>query len=146
MKLPEITVTWSHKVPLSQLPKVGRSGEVYEVCKQLYSPGQIEYVEFFHVLLLNGAGRVLCSFKVSEGGVGASVVCPIKVFGAAVKVNARTMILVHNHPSGNLNPSGSDLEITRKLQEGGKLLEITVYDHIIMTAEGYYSFADEGLM
>ena len=144
--LPEITVTWSHKVPASQLPKMVRSSSAYELAKNLYSPGQIEYVEFFHVILTNRANKALCSFKVSEGSVGASIVSPVKVFGAAMKCNASGIILVHNHPSGNLNPSQSDIDITRKLQEGAKLLDLIIQDHIIITSEGYTSFADEGLM
>ena len=144
--LPEITVTWSHKVLASQRPKIVRSSSAYELSKNLYGPGQIEYFEFFHVIFTNRANKALCSFKCSEGSVGASIVSPIKIFGAAVKCNASGIILIHNHPSGGLNPSQSDIEVTRKLQEGAKLLDMVIQDHIIITTEGYTSFADEGLL
>lgn len=69
-----------------------------------------------------------------------------RYFAAAKKANACGIILAHNHPSGNLQPSQADIDLTKKMREGGKLLEIQVLDHVIVTAEGYYSFADEGFI
>ncbi len=84
--------------------------------------------------------------EVSTGGISGTVADPKLIFVAALKAGASGMIVSHNHPSGNLTPSQADMELTRKLKEGGKLLEIQLLDHIIMTSESYYSFADEGLL
>ena len=107
---------------------------------------KLEFVEQFKVLLLNRANRVLGVYEVSTGGVSGTVADPKLVFAAAIKSSASAIILAHNHPSGQLKPSDADLKLTQKLKEGGKFLEITVLDHIIVTSEGYYSFADEGVL
>ncbi|RYY22608.1 MAG: DNA repair protein, partial [Sphingobacteriaceae bacterium] len=98
------------------------------------------------VMLLNRANRVLGVYLVSSGGVAGTICDPKLVFQAALKANASTLILAHNHPSGNLNPSEADIKLTRKLVEAGKLLELPVCDHLILSEEGYLSMADEGLM
>ena len=79
-------------------------------------------------------------------GVAATIADPKLIFGAAIKANACGIIVAHNHPSGNLRPSNSDIDLTKKLKQGGKLLEIDVLDHIIVTKEGYFSMTDEGII
>ena len=106
----------------------------------------LEIREEFNILLLNRANHVLGWFNVSVGGTSATVIDPKLIFSVALKCNASGVILAHNHPSGNLNPSDADLNLTTKLKEGGKILEIKILDHIILTSESYYSFADEGIM
>ena len=107
---------------------------------------KLEFVEQFKILLLNRANKVLGIFEVSTGGVSGTVADPKLVFAAAIKANASAMILAHNHPSGQVKPSQADIDLTKKLVGGGKLLEIPVLDHIIVTGEECYSFADEGLL
>lgn len=102
--------------------------------------------EEFYLLLLNRANRVIKRERVSSGGVAGTVVDAKQVFKIALDNLACGIILSHNHPSGNLKPSQADLDITRRLREGAKLLEMNVLDHIIVTAHGFFSFADEGLM
>ena len=92
-------------------------------------------------MLLNRANKVLGIFEVSSGGSTGTVADPKLVFAAAIKANACGIILAHNHPSGNLQPSQADIDLTKKMKEGGKLLEIQILDHVIITTEGYYSFA-----
>ena len=82
--------------------------------------------------------------NVSTGGVSGTVADPKLIFTAALKANACGIIMAHNHPSGNLKPSQSDNDLTRKIREGAKLLEMQLLDHIIVTTESYYSYADEG--
>jgi DNA repair protein RadC len=84
--------------------------------------------------------------EVSIGGISGTVADPRLIFIGALKAGASGMIVSHNHPSGNLTPSQADIQLTRKLKEGGNLLEIQLLDHIIMTSESYYSFADEGIL
>jgi len=96
------------------------------------------------ILLLNRANKCLGIFTVSQGGTTSTEVDAKLIFATALKCNAINIILAHNYPSGNLSPSGADTQLTKKLKEGGKLLNIDVLDHIIITEDGYYSFADEG--
>jgi DNA repair protein RadC len=85
-------------------------------------------------------------FNVSNGGITGTVADPRLIFIAALKANAVALVLCHNHPSGSLNPSTADRELTRKMAQAGSLLEIKVLDHLILSSESYYSFADEGLL
>lgn len=100
--------------------------------------------EQFWILLLNRANKVLSAKKVSQGGMTGTVADPKLIFKTAIENDACYIILSHNHPSGNLRPSQSDIDLTKKLREAGKLMEIQVLDHIIVAAGKYYSFADEG--
>jgi DNA repair protein RadC len=102
--------------------------------------------EVFKVLLLNRANRLIKEVLVSEGTLDASIVHPRDVFREAILEPAAGVILIHNHPSGNPNPSEEDIRITKQLVEAGRLLGIKVYDHIILAGESYRSLADEGLI
>jgi DNA repair protein RadC len=105
----------------------------------------LTYEEFW-ILLLNKANKVIGKFSISEGGLSGTVADPVKIFRKAIENNAVGMILCHNHPSGNLKPSDADIKLTQKMKDGGKFLDISVLDHIIIGEEKYLSFADEGLM
>ncbi|MGB1217429.1 MAG: JAB domain-containing protein, partial [Saprospiraceae bacterium] len=100
--------------------------------------------EEFWILLLNRANKVVAKEQVSIGGVTGTVVDAKIIFRKALSSLACGIILCHNHPSGNLNPSQADLQITKKLKQAGETLEINVLDHLIITENGYFSFADEG--
>ena len=102
--------------------------------------------EVFKVLLLTRANRLIKEVLISEGTLDASIVHPRDVFKEALLEPAAGVILIHNHPSGNPNPSEEDLRITKQLVEAGRLLGIKVYDHIILAGESYRSLADEGLI
>jgi DNA repair protein RadC len=95
---------------------------------------------------LNRASKPLGWVKISQGGITGTVADPRLIFQAALLTNSSALILSHNHPSGNLNPSQADIELTRKIKEGGKILEISLLDHLIISGDGYYSFADEGMI
>lgn len=127
--------------------KITCSREAYEYLNSLYDPGQIGHIEFFYMLLLNRNNIILGAHLVSVGGVAGTVVDPRIIFQTALLANASSIVLCHNHPSGNLKPSQQDIDITKKLKHAGGFLEITVNDHIIISPEGeYYSFADYGLI
>jgi DNA repair protein RadC len=100
--------------------------------------------EEFRVLLLDNGNRVIKESKISDGGSSGTLTDPRKIFSLALQEQAKRIILCHNHPSGALYPSQADINITNKLKEGGKILEIPVLDHVIIGRGGYYSFADEG--
>jgi len=102
--------------------------------------------EEFWVLLLNRANRLIKKKRVSEGGVSGTVADPKIVFKLALEELASGIIVVHNHPSGNPKPSDNDINLTKKIKEGGKMLEIQLLDHLIIAHDRYFSFADEGFI
>jgi DNA repair protein RadC len=102
--------------------------------------------EEFWVILLSRANDILRKVKISSGGVSGTVADPKLIFKAALDQLASSLILVHNHPSGNLQPSHADIQLTKKLRAGGELLEVSVLDHVIFTDRGFFSFNDEGMM
>lgn len=142
----EVALIYKSRVKASDRPKITQADDAYSVFIQCWDENKIELVEQAKVLLLNRANAALGIYEVSTGGVTGTVVDPRIIFGAALKANACSIILAHNHPSGNLTPSHADIELTRKLKEGGKLLDIALLDHLIVSPERYYSFADEGLV
>ncbi|WP_114782323.1 JAB domain-containing protein [Botryobacter ruber] len=145
-RVAEIKLTYRSKVKPSERPQVTSSTDCAEVLRKSWDMGKMEFVEQFKVMLLNRANRVLGIYELSTGGVAGTVADPKLIFAAAIKACASSIVLSHNHPSGNTKPSAADLQLTKKLKQGGELLDIVVLDHIILTSESYYSFADEGLL
>ena len=107
---------------------------------------EISIYESFAVLFLNNNGKVIGWQKIASGGITACVVDVRILFSAALQCLATSIIVAHNHPSGNLRPSDEDRRITRQISEAGKVLQIQLLDHLILTEESYYSFADEGML
>ena len=122
-----------------------KDGDAVNLLRSVWSD-QMQYREEFVILLLNRANRVLGFTLISKGGTAGNVVDTKMIFQIALKANASGVILSHNHPSGNTAPSKADISLTKKVISGGKLMEISVQDHIILTEESQYSFADNGLM
>jgi DNA repair protein RadC len=140
----EIQISYKPLIKPSLLPTVKCSEDVYKLFLSTWDESQINYVEHFKVMLLNRANKVIGICTLTTGNNTTSIADPRMVFALALKTNASGVILAHNHPSGNRMPSQADLEISKRMKEAGKLLEISVLDHIIITTEEYYSFADEG--
>lgn len=126
--------------------KISQSRDAYVLLKSCWSMKTIELQEEFKVLLLNRNHQVLGIYPLSKGGVSGTVVDAKLVFSVALKCNASSIIIAHNHPSGNLKPSEADLSLTKKLKEAGKFLDISLIDHLIITKNSYHSFADESQM
>ena len=142
----EVKLIYQNKVKAADCPQIKSSLEAYQILLANWSD-QIGFIEEFYILLLNRANRVIGRYLVSQGGMTGTVVDAKTVFTAALKCRAASLILAHNHPSGNLRPSQSDIELTKKLKQGGELLDISILDHLILSPDGgYYSFADEGLL
>lgn len=142
----EIKLIYQNKVKATDRPQVTGSQDVYQILLANWSE-QIGFIEEFYILLLDRSNRVMGHYKVSQGGLAGTVVDPKVVFAAALKARASSLILTHNHPSGNLKPSQADTDLTNKIKQGGELLDIAILDHLILSPEGgYFSFADEGLM
>ena len=102
--------------------------------------------EQFWVLLLNPANKVIRMVKISDGGVNGTSADPKRIFKTAIENNATALMLCHNHPSGNVEPSDADKTLTRNIVKGGKLLEIKILDHIVVGIDNYFSFADSGMI
>jgi len=102
--------------------------------------------EEFHVVLLSSANKIIKSERISEGSLSASIVHPREVFRPAIIESAASIVLLHNHPSGNTEPSNEDIAITRQLMEAGKIFDIKVLDHLIIAGETFTSLLDRGLM
>ena len=127
----------------NEKPKITGSRDAYEVVKADLL--DISHEEFW-IILLNRANRVIKKSQISQGGVAGTVADPKIIFKLALEELASGIILAHNHPSGNLTASQADLDLTKKLKEAGKLLDIQVLDHVIIAGQKYFSFADEGLI
>ena len=142
----EVQLIYRNKIKASLRPSISCSKDAYEIIAENWDSDTIEFIEQFKILLMNNANKVLGIYQVSTGGTTATLVDPKLIYSAALKANASAIILCHNHPSGNLKPSTQDIQLTEKIKNGGKLLEIQVLDHLIVTSEGYLSFQDEGLL
>jgi DNA repair protein RadC len=124
-----------------KIEKITCSRDAYRIL--LSHLADLHYEEFW-IIYLNKQNKVIGKEKISAGGIAGTVADIRIIFKSAVDRLATGILLAHNHPSGNLNPSDQDIELTRKLNEAGKVLDIQVVDHLIISHSGYYSFADEG--
>ena len=124
-------------------PKLESSKDAYDM---LSADLMDLHHEEFWILLFNTGLRLIKKVQISNGGMKSVLVDPKIVFKHAIDHRATSIILAHNHPSGQLVPSEADIKLTKKIIEGGKLLEINVLDHLIIAGQGYYSFADEDKM
>ena len=145
-KVSEVSLSYKNVVPPSQRVKINGSFGACQLLLENWAEDTIELKEEFKILLLNRAHKVLGISTISSGGVSGTLVDPKLVFITALKALSSGIILAHNHPSGNRQPSQADIQLTRKLVASGKLLELPIIDHIILTTNGYFSFADEGLI
>jgi DNA repair protein RadC len=124
----------------SSLDAAATAREIYA-----HTESHIELKEYFFCIFLNRANHVTGYYKLSEGGICGTVVDQRLLFATALKCLATGIVLVHNHPSGNLTPSEHDRELTKKIRSAAQLLDITILDHIILTSDSYYSFEDNGI-
>jgi DNA repair protein RadC len=142
----EVELIYKTKIKASERPCITSSKDSYDLLKQMWDSNKIEYVEQFKILLLNRGNRVLGIYDVATGGITSTVADVRVIFAAALKANACAIIMAHNHPSGSLKPSRADEALTEKMRQAGLILDIRLLDHLIVTSEGYFSFADEGLI
>ena len=143
----EIELSYKSKVKASERATITRSADAFNIFMEFWDKNKIELVEQFNVLFLNRANKVLGVYQMSTGGLTGTVADPRLIFVAALKISAVSFILCHNHPSGNTKLSSADNDLTHKIKEGAKFLDLKLLDHLIVTAEGEYkSMADEGLI
>ena len=140
----EVEISYKNKVRPADRPKLDNSNDCADIFRRIWTD-TLEHHESFYSLMLDRANKVLGVYRVSEGGTTGTIADPKMIFQAALKCNAAALILAHNHPSGNLIPSVSDVKLTEKMKAAGVLLDIPVLDHVILGIDDkYYSFADNG--
>lgn len=131
----------------SQAPKAGLTATDPSVLAQyLNLVAATEEVEVFWLVCLSAQNRIIAQAEVTRGTLTSSLVHPREVFRLAIANGAAGIIVAHNHPSGNTAPSADDRAVTRQLVEAGRVIDIPVYDHLILDGEGYFSFAEAGLL
>jgi DNA repair protein RadC len=146
VKVAEVELVYKSKVKASERPTILTSTDAVNVFRILWEDGKMDLVEQFKVLFLNRANKVIGIYNVSTGGITGTIADPRLILTAALKSNAVSLVLCHNHPAGSLKPSKADEELTQKIIGAGKFLDIKVLDHVILSSESYFSFADEGLL
>jgi DNA repair protein RadC len=126
--------------------RMATSQDIYELLQKIYNSDTFGWIESFVLICLNRANRCTGFYKVSQGGITGTVADPRVILQVALMANATSIIISHNHPSGNLQPSRSDEDITQKIKQAAALLDIRLLDHIIVSEDGFYSFTDNGLI
>jgi DNA repair protein RadC len=142
----EVEIVYRNRTPYLDRIQIRSSSTAYEILRQSWDINWLEMVEQFKILLLDQQNNCLALSTIATGGMSSCGVDPKVVFATALKTRATSLILAHNHPSENLQPSEPDKTLTRKLKQGGQLLNIAVLDHRIITPRNYFSFSDEGIM
>ena len=141
----EVEIRYKNITPKNERPKISSSRDCAEVLRVAIGD-YIDYKEVFFIVLLNNSNEVLGVSKISEGGITGTMVDIRLLFQTALKSHAVGLILAHNHPSGTLKPSQADISLTKKIKSAGDILDIKVLDHLIITTESYFSFADENYL
>lgn len=142
----EIELIYKNKVKASERPKINGALDAYSVLIESWNKNEIEFREVFKIMLISRANRVLGIYEIAKGGLTSVVVDVRIIFAAALKANASALILAHNHPSGQLLASQADKNLTDQIKNAGDILDVPVLDHLIVSSEGYLSFAMEGLI
>lgn len=146
-KVGEVTLGYKRTKKKNTMPTIIKSSEdSARFFRSIYKPNTIGYKEYFKVLYLNANSNILSYTTISEGSINQSLVDIRIIMQGALLTNAVAIIVCHNHPSGNTKPSVQDKAITEAIVKAGKLLNIKVLDHIILTETDYYSFSGEGLI
>jgi DNA repair protein RadC len=142
--IPEVKVRYTRGKQF--LGTIKESGDVADFIRKTYGQGKVQLQEAFIVLFLNNSLEIIGYYKHSIGGITQTLVDVRIIFAVALKSLATGIILAHNHPSGSLKPSDADLQMTKKFEAAGEILQVKVYDHVIITKDQYTSFSDIGLI
>lgn len=126
--------------------KVTNSKDIADLLREVWDTDSLEIYETAMCIFLNRQNNTIGWFKISQGGLSGTIMDVRLILATALNCLASGIILAHNHPSGNLNPSEADISMTEKIKKSAEIMDITVLDHIILTEESYYSFADNGVI
>lgn len=139
-------VELSYKSTSRKKQKIIMASDVYSMLLPTFREGTISYKEYFKVMFLNQNQEVLGYTQIAEGGITETSADVRLILQAALLTNATAIILAHNHPSGSLRPSQQDISLTEQVRKAAEIMRIRVLDHLILSDDNYYSFADEGLL
>ena len=143
----EVKLIYRTKVKASDRLHIKCSKDAFELFMKTWDLDSIEHIEEFKIMLLTRSNKVLGIASISKGGINGTVTDVRIILQYAIKANASGLIICHNHPSGNMQPSESDISITRKIKESGNLMDVPLLDYLIIVPEGkYYSLGDEGIL
>lgn len=140
----KISVTFDKKIKKSDLITINSINDITKLLRNIFNKDTFSWTEELIILCLNQGNKVIGFSKISSGGFSGTIADPRVILTIALNCAASYLILAHNHPSGNANPSNCDKEVTNKIKEAAKLLDIKLLDHIILTDDDFYSFAKEG--
>ena len=144
MNISEIKISYSPEVKASERKVISCSRDVVAILRDIFP--SLEHREYFYLLCLNRSNKLLGYQQISAGGINGTIADIRLIFQTALKANSSAIIVAHCHPSGNTAPSEADKKLTQKIKDAGKLLDIALLDHVILTAESSLSFADENLI
>lgn len=140
----EVQLSYQRKEP--EYTKITSSRMASEFIRSIYPTGQINHRESMYVIYLNNSNKIVGYYLLSTGGITGTLADVRLVFQGALLTNSVAIIMSHNHPSGTLKASSADKAITKKIARAGETLDIKLLDHIIVTEDSYFSFADENLL
>lgn len=143
-KVSEIEITYRNKVPFNKRIQVASPQAAYNILIESWDTDKIELLEQFKILLLDQKSNCLGISQISSGSMTSCLVDPKVVFATALKAKATQIIMAHNHPTGALHPSKADINVTKQMMAAGSIIDLPVIDHLIVTSQGYYSFAEQG--
>lgn len=148
MIIPEIkiAVTYDKSIKRSEFETILDAQSAEKVFRKVFDADTFDWIESMVMLCLNKQNKVIGFYKVSSGGISGTLCDPKVVFTVALNCGASSIMLAHNHPSGNTKPSPADIQVTNKIKKGGELLDIQLLDHLILTDESYYSMNNEGIL
>lgn len=142
----EIEIKYKNKIKSSDRPRISGSKDAEQIFRPIFNDF-VEHHEAMYVMYLNRSNKVLGCVQIGVGGIAGVAADPKIIFQGALKAHASGIILAHNHPSGNSTASQADIDLTKKIKDAGKLLEIALLDHLILLpGEKHFSFADEGIL
>lgn len=143
-QIPEFKISMKYKYKPSELYEVRSSKDVAHIARECFDADSIAWTESFVVMSISSNGKLTGFYKISNGGLSSTTVDPKVIFQFALLANASSIIIAHNHPSGKLDPSEADKKITARINEAANIFDIKLLDHVIVTSEDWYSFADNG--
>lgn len=146
LKVCELQLSYKPKFKISERPVVSDSQQALKILREQWNEETIQLQEEFKILFLNAANRLLGLQNLALGGMDFTIADTRLIFAAALKAGAQKIIIAHNHPSGSPNPSLADKELTQRIKKGAEILGQNLLDHLILTYNDHYSFADEGLI
>jgi DNA repair protein RadC len=144
--LEEIKVSYRSTIKAADRPEVKTSKDIAELLRKVWDDDAMELSEHCKIMLLNSSNRVMGIKTMAIGNIWRATVDTKLIFGIALKVPCSKIVLAHNHPSGNPRPSQQDISLTQDLVHVAKIFDMTILDHLIITRDTYFSFADEGLL